>query len=353
MSSLNFGKLIGFVVLVFSLVIIWQMRQLLLLLFTAIVLGIALNLLVRYLQKKGFKRLQAVLLSILSLFLTLIFFFWLIVPSLARQFQQLIELVPQGIESLLVSLENFKNQLSPELVESLPNVDELVRQLQPVINSLLGTGLSFFYGSLGSVLSLLLLLALTLMLLGEPQPYREGFIRLFPAFYRNRVRQIIALCQESLEEWLISIFLNMVILGFMSFLGLLILHIPLAFAQGLLTGIFNFIPNIGPILSLISPLAIALLQEPWKPLAVLLLYIIIQQLEGQLLTPLAMSGQTTLLPPFALIAQVVFATFFGFLGLFLAIPLTIVGTIWFREVLIKDVLDKWEDPTNPTKDYQS
>jgi predicted PurR-regulated permease PerM len=346
---LNFGKSIGFVALVFSFLILWQMRQLLLLVFTAIVLAIALNIVVKKLQDRGLKRGQAVSLSVCLLLGLLITSFWLIVPSLADQIQELARLVPKGIELSLTSIRELKNKLSPDLVESLPDVDELVKQLQPVINSLLGSGLSFFYGSLGGILSLLLLFVLTLMLLAEPLPYRQGFIRLFPAFYRRRVREILELCEESLEGWLISIFFNMIILGVMSFFGLLILGIPLAFAQAFLTGILNFIPNIGPILSVIPPMAIALLEEPWKPLAVLILYIVIQQLEGHLLTPLAMSGQTTLLPPFTLIAQIIFASFFGFLGLFLAIPLTIVGTIWFREVLIKDVLDKWE---LPTKDYQ-
>jgi predicted PurR-regulated permease PerM len=347
---LNFGKLIGFVALVFSLLIIWQMRQLLLLLFTAVVLGIALNILVKRLQTRGIKRSHAVSLSVVSLLILLGSSFLLILPSLAVQFEELVELVPKGIDLLLLSLKVFKNYLSPELVESLPNIEELLKQLQPVINSLLGSGLSFFYVSLGSIFSLLLLFVLTLMLLGDPLPYSQGFIRLFPAFYRRRAKEILRMCEESLEGWLISIFFNMIILGVMSFFGLLILGVPLAFAQAVLTGIFNFIPNIGPILSLVSPMAIALLQEPWKPLAVLFLYIIIQQLEGHFLTPLAMSNQTTLLPPFTLIAQVFFASFFGFLGLFLAIPLTIVGTIWVREILIKDILDQWEIPT---KDYQS
>jgi predicted PurR-regulated permease PerM len=108
-----------------------------------------------------------------------------------------------------------------------------------------------------------------------------------------------------------------------------------------LAGILTFIPNIGPALSVIPPIAIALLDTPWKALAVLILYILIQQVESNLLTPYVMAQQVSLLPAITLLAQVFFATFFGFLGLFLALPLTVVAQVWLKEVLVKDILDQW------------
>jgi predicted PurR-regulated permease PerM len=90
-------------------------------------------------------------------------------------------------------------------------------------------------------------------------------------------------------------------------------------------------------------MAIALIEAPWKSLAVLILYIAIQQVESNLLTPIVMAQQVSLLPAVTLLAQLFFATFFGFLGLFLALPLTVVGQVWLKEVLIKDILDRWDD----------
>jgi len=75
---------------------------------------------------------------------------------------------------------------------------------------------------------------------------------------------------------------------------------------------------------------------------VLILYIIIQQVESSVLTPIVMAQQVALLPAITLLSQLFFATFFGFLGLFLSLPLTVVGQIWFKEVIIKDVLDNWD-----------
>jgi predicted PurR-regulated permease PerM len=91
-------------------------------------------------------------------------------------------------------------------------------------------------------------------------------------------------------------------------------------------------------------MAIALLDAPWKAGAVLAVYFLIQQLEQYLLVPTVMAKQVSLLPAVTLLSQIIFAIFFGFLGLLLALPLVIVGQIWIKEVLVKDVLDRWDAP---------
>jgi predicted PurR-regulated permease PerM len=337
----NFGTWIGFVVFGISLYVLWQIRQLLLLLFTAVVLANSLNILVKRFQKSRIKRIYAVLLALFLLIVVLFVFFWLIVPPFVTQFQQLALLVPKGIEKLQVWLDLLFNRLDPELIKLFPDAQEVTKQLQPLLNQLLGGGLTFFYGTLGVLLSLLLLLVLTIMLLADPLSYRQGFIRLFPSFYRRRIDEILVLCNEALQGWLVGILFNMSFITVLSLVGLSILRIPLALAQAMLAGIFTFIPNIGPALSVIPPIAIALIEAPWKSVAVIILYIIIQQVESNLLTPLVMAQQVSLLPAVTLLAQVFFATLFGFLGLFLALPLTVVGQVVLKEVLIKDILDQW------------
>ncbi len=338
---MNFSTWIGIFVFFISLYVLWQIRQLLLLIFTAIVIATSLNFLVQKLCKRGIPRGYAVLLSILSLIGVLTGFFLIIVPPFIEQFQDLALLFPQGIEILSNWLDLLLNRLDPELISYLPDTAQITEQLQPLINQLLEGGLNFFYGSFGVLLSILLLLVLTLMLLADPIPYRKGFIRLFPDFYRQRVERILELCNEALEGWIVGILFNMCVITILSFISLSILKIPLALAQAVLAGILTFIPNLGPVLSVIPPIAIALIDNPLKSLAVLIAYTIIQQLESNILTPLVMAQQLSLLPAVTLLAQIFFATFFGFLGLFLALPLTVVGQIWFKEVVIRDILDQW------------
>jgi predicted PurR-regulated permease PerM len=133
----------------------------------------------------------------------------------------------------------------------------------------------------------------------------------------------------------------MSVITFLSLIGLSVLQVPLALAHAVLAGLLNLIPNLGPGLSVIPPVTIALLDSPLKSGLVLILYFLIQQFESNLLTPYVMAQQVSLLPAVTLIAQVFFATFFGFLGLLLALPLTVVAQVWVREALIKDILNQW------------
>ena len=338
---MKLGQLIGFFAIVVSLYILWQIRDLLLLLFAAIVLATALNRLSLRLQRSGMQHGLAVLCSIALLLALIVGFFWLIVPPFAVQFEELTQRVPQGFERLNSWTDYWRNRVPTQLVPYLPDVDSISQQVQPLLNRLLGGSVAFFSSSLGVILRVLLVLVLTGMLLANPQAYRKGFVRLFPSFYRRRVDGILDQCEVALGRWLGAALISMSVVALMSMVGLSILRIPSPLAQGILAGVLNLIPNLGPTISVIPPMAIALLEAPWKSLAVFGLYFAIQQIESNFLTPYVMAQQVSLLPAVTLLSQVFFATFFGFLGLFLALPLTVVGQIWVKEVLIKDVLDQW------------
>ncbi len=339
---MKFGQWIGFVLLGLALYSLWQIRQIVLLLLTAVILATLLNLLVRRFQAWGVRRGYAVLLSVILLLATLVSVFSLIIPPFVEQVQELATLVPQGIEQLIARVGKLFTRLDANVIDALPKWQQLTQQLQPLANQIAGRGLSFFYSSLGIPLSLLLLLVLTLMILADPLAYRRGFIRFFPAFYRQRIDDILTLCDRALQEWLLIVAFNMSLITLLSLLTLLILQIPLALSQAMLAGVLTFIPNIGAGLSVIPPMAIALLEDPWKAWVVLALYILIQYATSHWITPKVLPQQISLLPGITLLAQVFFATFFGFLGLFLAFPLVVISRICFQEVLIKDMLDRWD-----------
>jgi len=147
-------------------------------------------------------------------------------------------------------------------------------------------------------------------------------------------------CEISLGGWVTGTLFNMVLIAVLNAIALLILQVPLALANGVLSGVLTFIPNIGPTLSTIPPILLALLESFWKAIPVLVVYVIIQQVESNILTPLIMQREVSLLPAVTLASQLIFATFFGFLGLFLALPLLVVIEVWLQELLVKDVLNQ-------------
>jgi predicted PurR-regulated permease PerM len=340
---MKLGQWMGLLALIASCYILWQIRQALLLLFAAVVLATALNRLARYLQKFGLKRSIAVLLSVSFLVLIFVGLFLIIVPPFAQQFQQLTQRAPQGIAKLNEWIDQIEARFSGQIGQRLPNLDinDIIQQLQPLFNQLVGGAGAFVGNTLGVILSFLLVIVLTLMTLAEPLSYRKAFIQLFPSFYRRRIEGILDECEIALGRWVIGALISMSVITFLSLIGLSVLQVPLALAHAVLAGLLNLIPNIGPGLSVIPPVTIALLDSPLKAGFVLILYFLIQQFESNLLTPYVMAQQVALLPAVTLIAQVFFATFFGFLGLLLALPLTVVAQVWIREALIKDILNQW------------
>ncbi|MGL5035387.1 MAG: AI-2E family transporter [Microcystaceae cyanobacterium] len=340
---MSFDQWLGFIACILGLTILWQIRQLLLLLFAAIVVANALNHLAIRLQKKGLNRGSAIAISVSCLLGGLSLFLGLIIPPFLGQLRHLSDLVPEGINRVMIHVKQIAAHLDPDLINALPNWQQFSQQLQPVTNQIAGQGLSLFYSTLGLPLSLLLLLALSLMLLADPIAYRQGLLRLVPAFYRQRGDQILRQCENVLEDWFVAILAKMAIIAILTFLGLGLLQVPLPLALGLLAGLFAFIPHLGPLLSLIPAIAIAFLGSYWNAMLVLILYIIIYQLENNIITPKIISKQVQILPGMLLLGQVIFASLFGFLGLFLAYPLSLITQVFVKEILVKDILNPWGD----------
>ena len=335
---------IGFLCLIIALAIMWQFRQILLLIFTAVVLATALNGLVRKLtQKLRIQRSWAVFLVLNIMLLFGFLFFGLVMPPFIEQFQQLIVACQSGFEKFINWADHLIKEPPDWFLEQnldLPNLSDVTRQVGPLAQNLLGNFFAFFSNSLTSVLQLLLLIVLTIMLLVNPLAYRQLVVRLFPSFYRRRADVILSECEIALLNWMGGILLNSVFIASLSGIGLLFLRIRFVFAHALLAGVFNLVPNIGPVLSVVFPLLVA--NSPWKALTIIIFYVLIQNLESYWFGPMIMEKQVSLLPAVTLTAQIFFATSLGFLGLVLALPLTVVAKTWIEEAFIKDVLDKWQ-----------
>ncbi len=336
---MNFGQWLGLISLTISFYILWQIRQILLLLFTAVVLATALNRLVCQLQRFNIKRKFAIPLTLTGIFLLAIIFFNLVIPPFIEQFQELLKLIPKGFEQLYSKLKDLESQ-NFDWLPSLPSFTEIINQLQ--LSDIFQNFVSFFSNSLNVFLQVLLILVLTVMLLSNPPAYRRVFLLLFPSFYRRRADIILNECELALGNWLTGITINCLFIGISCGLGLWILQIRLVLAHALIAGILNFIPNIGPATSVIFPLMIALLDEPWKILPIFIWYFIVQNIESYWLSPIVMAKQVSLLPAVTLSAQIFCATTLGLLGLILALPLTVVTKTWIDDLLFEDILDKWK-----------
>ncbi|MBD2113541.1 MULTISPECIES: AI-2E family transporter [Cyanophyceae] len=336
-----FSQWLSLVLLGVCLYIFWQIRNVLLLALTAITFAVVLNRAVRLLQKRIPDRRIAVLILTSAVLLVMGGFGIIIVPPFVDQLQDLIGLAGQVVDrsqSWIIALGNI---LPGFAIEDLQSLEAILGQLQALdLNIIFGRFFLWFSNTLTVVFNLLLVSVVIIMVLLNPMAYRRLFLRVFPSSRKQQIGRVLDGCEEAIAGWFIGILFNMTIIAMLSMIGLWILGIPLAFANGLLAGLLAFIPNLGPFISVIPPAAIALLEAPWKAIAVVVLYIVIQQIESNILTPLVMKKQVSLLPAITLLSQVAFAAFFGFLGLLLALPLTLIIQQWLDEFWIKGFLDQ-------------
>ncbi len=363
---MTLGQWLGLLSLGAAFYILWQIRQLVLLLFTAVVLATAANSLVRRFERAGFKRIGALLLTIALCLVVTLLFFALVVPPFVEQVQELVQLVPSGLSRIRLVIPNvidFLIRFIPPGADGIKDALELAKSmaldetvttasrpeftwdftwLPDQAGNIVTRFFAFFNNALGVAVQLLLVFVLTLMLLVNPTAYRNAFLALFPSFYRRRASEIFLECEEALTNWFSGVMISSTAIAVMSWVGLSALGIDLALAHALLAGVLNFIPNIGPILSMIFPISVAILGPGWKVGAVIALYVLIQNIESYWLTPTVMARQVSLLPALTLVAQVFFATLFGALGLLLSLPLTVVAKTWIQECLIRDVLDRYD-----------
>ena len=339
---MKLGQWISFLCILIALILLWQARQILLLVFTAVVLATALNSVVERLKRSGMPRNRAVLLTLAIALVMTVLVTYLIVPPFASQLWKLLGLVPSGFDRMVSDLERLLNN-RPSWLEGvkLPSPSNLIAEVQPFLKAVVPNFFDFFSGTLAAAVKVLLLIILTLMLLADPKAYRSAIIQLFPSFYRRRADAILLECEVALSSWMGGALISSTAVAVLSAIGLWALQIKFVLAQALLAGLLNFIPNLGPTLSMVFPLTVAALDAPWKVLAVVILYIVIQNLESYWLTPTIMANQVSLLPAMTLAAQLIFASLFGFMGLLLALPLAVVAKTLIQEVVIKDIMNHW------------
>ena len=351
---MSFPQALSLAALIAAGLILWNLRQWLLLLFAAIVLALALCSLVDAVQRRfPMRRPMALLASLSGLGLLLTVLMAVLVPPFIDEFALLLQKLPQAARALLQLALSGLDQVSEALygVDAMPDLEQLGLQSQSILpdTSTLASGVGSgligllgLAGNLGSAgLSLLFVVAAALMVAVQPQAYRQVGILLVPSFYRRRANQILTLCGEALKSWMVGVGISSLAVFLLCGIALSLLGVKLVLANALLAGVLNVIPNVGPTMSTVFPMAVALLDAPWKAAAVLGAYVVIQNLESYVITPSVMHHQVKLLPGLTLAAQVLFTVVFGPLGLLMALPLAVVLQVLIGEGLINDVLNRW------------
>ena len=315
--------------------------------------AIILSAPVDYLVRTGLKRGWATLIVLGSAALVFMLVVLTLAPMVAEQTQQLVAELPRFLESTQELTSELEGDLGLN-VDLRPEAHELWDSAR---NYLSGNTVSTAVGlgaGVANVLSMgAIVLITTAYIVARPTPLITGFVALFPAGQRQRVREILGEIYKSVQRWFLGQLAYMAIIGSLFTVAWFAIGIPFALLLGILSGLLTFIPVLGPLISIIPPILLALVDDPIKALWVILLYLAIQAIESHVVHPLVMSQAVSLHPALVIFAIVIMGTLFGFIGILLAIPLVAALYVLVHELWTKRMDEKGTDPNPPPEDEPS
>lgn len=297
---------------VVSLAVLWYARLLAFLLFGGLLLALCLDSLASDIAKRTHLPRRVALLVVFGVSAgLLVSLIWWRGPAVVDQLQQLQERLPAAFAALAARLSAYPiTEINRALAASMLSMAQ--RAVSSTTGFAVGAGIIIFVGVYVAV---------------EPALYIDGALSLVPEARRPFARSLLRRIAHSLRWWLVAKAVSMVAVGALVAGGLLLFDIPLAGTFGVLAGLLTFIPNVGPILSAIPPLVLALAISPERALSVAGVFVCVHIMEGLAITPLIERRAVRLPPALTLAVQLVSATLVGPIGVALAAPLTAVGLL--------------------------
>lgn len=197
---------------------------------------------------------------------------------------------------------------------------------------------SFLSSTIAVLSGLLLIIFMAIYIGSAPALYHKGLLHLFPHRVRPRAREVLTAIGITLRKWLMTQLVAMVVIGVVTTIALKLLGVKAALPLGIIAGLLEFIPMVGPLLSAIPAVAMGFVDSPEKALFVALAYTGIQFFENHLLIPLLMKEGVDLPPVLTLLGLAVMGVVFGFLGMLVAVPLLAAIVVAVKLLYVEDVV---------------
>jgi predicted PurR-regulated permease PerM len=315
------------------LVLLWYAIDVVLLAFLGILLAILLRAPTDWLTARfGLRERWSFLLVGLTVLVLVLGGAVLFGQGLAVQALQLIDRIPQIVQT-------FKEQLGQsELGARAVALAESSGVLAGGGAQFLGRGLGLIGSTFGAIANVLIVVFFAVFMAAQPRPYVEGFLFLVARRRRERVREVLVEIGHVLRRWLVGQSMLAVCVAILTGTGLMLLGAPFPFALGLLAGLMEFVPYIGPFVAAIPAILVGFGEGPQLALKIALLFVVIQIAESYLLAPLVQHRAVYLPPAVILFSQVLMGTVVGALGVAVATPLAAAAMVALGMLYVEDAL---------------
>ncbi|MDQ3077551.1 MAG: AI-2E family transporter [Pseudomonadota bacterium] len=329
------GLFIRKVIIVIALaglaLLLWQLRHMLLLVFGAVLVAVIFRALAAPLHRRLHLPTGVALgLAILLLAGAIGIASWFFGREVAAQVQTLAENLPAAWRSFETRIGDlaFGERLEAWAGDATPSGSGIMASAGTFMSSL-GAGIA----------ETVLVIVGGIYLAAQPKLYREGLLKLLPRARRDVTRDALDDGGHAIKAWLGGQLIAMTIVGVLVGAGLWALGVPLAFALGLIAGLLDFVPLVGPIVAAVPALLLALTVSPTVALWTALLFLIVQQIEGNIVSPLVQQHAVDLPPALMLFALLGFGGLFGVVGVIFAAPLSVFAYVMVKRLYVNEALD--------------
>ncbi len=317
-------RVIGFLVV---LAVGYLILDVLLLLFIAYILMSAMTPGVVRLEKLGLPRWLGVMVIFVLVLTVLSFFITITLTPLIEQTQNLLVALPEFVRRF-ADMVQFNNIVGDQ------NIGQVLQGLLPNLSGNLTAApvsiVRFGVGVFGGILDLIMVLVFTFYLAIERESVHNTIVGLLPSKDKEKLRRLVNQVDDKLGMWLRGQLLLMLVVGGLVYLGLSLIGIPFAVPLAVVAGLLEIIPIVGPIISSVPAILVALALSPIQALSVVFLYILVQQLENNLIVPRIMKNAVGLDPLVVILALMIGGRLAGPFGALLSVPTTAVLLIIYR-----------------------
>ncbi len=311
-----------------------QLVTLLLAVLMTIIIAIPLSAGATRLERRGIPRPIGAFATLLGGLAVLAGVLALIIPTFVDQANQFIDDVP----GIVTDLEHTVGDITGDRPGEVGNkVQNFLRRYTDKPERLIGPITSIGFSVAGVLAAMLVMLLTAYYMAVRPQPLIEGALRLVPPSRREHALHIMRRLRGAYIGWMQGVVFDMLISGTLLYVGLTIIGLDFALVFAVLTALLVVIPYFGAIAGAIPPVLFAFTDSPGKALAVLVVYVLVQQIESNMIIPLVMSRTVRLHPAMIAIGVVVVGRLFGIVGLFVAVPIISTMVILTEELWVKEV----------------
>lgn len=278
-------------------------------------------------RKTKWKSSVSLLISIFGTFILLGLIFWLIGAKAQEQITELSESLPKMVSNARKQIA--ETSLGKKLIERISSSNS-----QDKVQSMASTFFTSTFGVLGDIY---VVIFLGIFFTASPGLYTRGMVKMVPPPGRPKADEVLRKLGVMLRKWLKGQLFAMLVVFILTSIGLVSLGVPMWLALAIIAGFLNFIPNFGPLIAMIPAVLVALMQGPGTAALVAGLYILVQVIEGNFITPMVQKKLVDIPPALIIIAQLLMGALTGGWGLVLATPLMVILITLVKELYIRQI----------------